>query len=246
MSGIHLIMPMGGAGSRFSEEGFDLPKPLILLHKRPFFYWAALSIVGHVDVLDITFIVLEAHIKRYAIAQEILKFFPEARIVVIPKVLSGPAHTCIEGVKGINDENPLVFNDCDHCFGSKAFYDAVYRDKLGNGLLTFKASSPAFSYVRYDDSGHPIGTIEKTAASEDAICGAYIFKSKEEFLKYANKYISSCPYNECFMSGIYNVLCEHGGEFSVYPLDWHCEFGTPEEYKLAMEQYEIINRVNEK
>ena len=41
---IHLIMPMGGRGSRFSKEGFDFPKPLIKIYDKPFFYWATRSI----------------------------------------------------------------------------------------------------------------------------------------------------------------------------------------------------------
>ena len=27
--GINLVMPMGGKGSRFTNEGFEIPKPLI-------------------------------------------------------------------------------------------------------------------------------------------------------------------------------------------------------------------------
>ena len=40
MDKIHLIMPMGGGGTRFGNMGFELPKPLIELQGRPFFYWA--------------------------------------------------------------------------------------------------------------------------------------------------------------------------------------------------------------
>ena len=36
MDKIHLIMPMGGAGSRFFKNGFVMPKPLIEIQKEPF------------------------------------------------------------------------------------------------------------------------------------------------------------------------------------------------------------------
>ena len=39
---IHLIMPMGGAGSRFFKNGFVMPKPLIEINGYPFLYWATL------------------------------------------------------------------------------------------------------------------------------------------------------------------------------------------------------------
>ena len=34
----HLIMPMGGAGSRFANSGYMLPKPLIEIEGKPFFF----------------------------------------------------------------------------------------------------------------------------------------------------------------------------------------------------------------
>ena len=61
---IHLIMPMGGAGSRFFKNGFVMPKPLIEINGYPFLYWATLSISKFVDVKDITFVVLKKWIDR--------------------------------------------------------------------------------------------------------------------------------------------------------------------------------------
>ena len=52
-------MPMGGAGSRFFNNGFIIPKPLIEINQRPFFYWATQSITNFVEVEDITFVVLK-------------------------------------------------------------------------------------------------------------------------------------------------------------------------------------------
>ena len=42
----NLVMPMAGHGRRFSEAGFDLPKPLLPLHDVPAFYWAAESVTA--------------------------------------------------------------------------------------------------------------------------------------------------------------------------------------------------------
>ena len=35
------------------------------------------------------------------------------------------------------------------------------------------------------------------------------------------------------MSGLYNVMCENGLIVKDYLLDYHVEFGTPEEYEKA-------------
>ena len=42
-------MPMAGRGSRFFENGFVMPKPLIEINDHPFFYWATQSIAKFVD-----------------------------------------------------------------------------------------------------------------------------------------------------------------------------------------------------
>ena len=58
MSKLHLILPMAGRGSRFFDDGFISPKPLIEINGKPFFYWAARSIEKFVDCADLTFVVL--------------------------------------------------------------------------------------------------------------------------------------------------------------------------------------------
>ena len=32
---INIVLPIAGRGSRFAEAGFELPKPLILVHGKP-------------------------------------------------------------------------------------------------------------------------------------------------------------------------------------------------------------------
>ena len=52
MKKIHLIMPMGGGGTRFGNKGFDVPKPIIGLQGKPFFYWASKSVEKVVDNVE--------------------------------------------------------------------------------------------------------------------------------------------------------------------------------------------------
>ena len=75
---MHLIMPMGGAGTRFFNNGYDCPKPLLLLQGKPFFYWSARSVLSCCRVESLTFVVLQEHIDRFDIDKRILEFFPQA------------------------------------------------------------------------------------------------------------------------------------------------------------------------
>ncbi len=237
MKKIHLIMPMGGGGTRFGNKGFHVPKPLIELQGKPFFYWATQSIKKFVDVADLTFVILQEHIDKFDIHNRIKEYYPEAHIEVIPEVLNGPVLTCKEGVRAIIDDAPILFNDCDHAFICNSFEEFCREgefEKIDGALLTFRSDSPNFSYVEFDDCKSVIGTIEKVVVSEEAICGAYYFRNRDVFESAAEKYLEHCEYKEFFMSGLYNVMAAEREEIVTFPIDEHISFGTPEEYDQAV------------
>lgn len=241
---LNLIMPMGGGGTRFGNCGFELPKPLIPIYDKPFFYWATKSIEKFTEIGSLTFVVLQEHIDRFHIDAEILKYFPEAAIEVIPQVLPGAVLTCKAGVTHIPDGEPILFNDCDHLFLCERFYEAC--NHMGDGtriqgeladidgaLLTFISDEDRFSYAAYDENGYVCRTVEKEVISNDAICGAYYYKDKETFLNATEIYLTKCAYKEFFVSGVYNIMAEQGQKIITMTTDEHVSFGTPGEYEEA-------------
>ena len=238
MAKLHLVMPMGGAGSRFFNDGFVVPKPLIEIKEKPFFFWATRAIEKYVDLIDLTFVVLEQHIKENKIDEKIKEYFPDAKMVVLDHVLNGAVLTCMEGVKGILDDAPIMFNDCDHMFKCDPFYSFIKNGDIESadaGLLTFESDKPAFSYVKYNEEGHVMGTVEKQVVSHDAICGAYYFKERKTFETGVSGYLENCQYKEYFVSGVFNELAAKGGKILTFENDYHVPFGTPEEYRKAEE-----------
>lgn len=233
---LHLVMPMGGAGSRFFKDGFVMPKPLIEINGKPFLYWSTRSIEKSVDLLDITFVVLKQHIAEFNIDKVILKYFPSAKIEAVDfeEVKSGPVMTCLAGLKNINDDNPILFNDCDHMFTCNQFADDMNSSNwdYDGALLTFNSDQPQFSYIKYEN-GRIVGTVEKQVVSNNAICGAYMVRSAKIFRELASEYLENCNYSEFFVSGIYNVMCQKGLEVKNYSVDFHVPFGTPVEYESA-------------
>ena len=231
---LHLIMPMGGEGSRFVKNGYSEPKPLIEINNRPFLYWAAESVVKYIVNIDITFVVLKKHIDKYDIDKVIKQYYPKADIIVIPEVLPGAVLTCMAGLEKINDNIPIIFNDCDHIFKCEKFNKCINNGLIDfdGGLLTFKSDKPQFSYIKYKE-GKIEGTVEKEVASSDAICGAYIFRNKKIFENSVKEYLKKCQYSEYYVSGVYNVMCEKGLSIRNFSVDYHVPFGTPDEYKEA-------------
>ena len=236
MSKINLIMPMAGGGTRFKKEGIMLPKPLIELDGHPFFFWATQSIAKFIDIDNLIFVVLKEHIENYNIDKEILKYYPSAKLQVIDHVLNGAVLTCLEGIKLIDNDNPILFNDCDHAFLCNSFYkfcENMNFNKIDGALLTFKSNDPRYSYIHLDENDNVIQTMEKKVISDKAICGAYYFKNKDVFKESVDKYLINCNYQEYFVSGVYNIMAEDKMLIKYFLTDLHISFGTPEEWEEA-------------
>lgn len=236
MKNPHMIMPMSGAGSRFYRNGYMIPKPLIEIAGKPFLYWSARSIEKFIEVEDITFVVLNQHIRDFHIDQVILTYFPDAKIVGVDfeEVKSGPVMTCLAGIRNIEDERPILVNDCDHMFCSTAFNEMVKAGWNEDGtVLTFESDEPQFGYIMYDDQGNVCSTVEKQVVSHHAICGAYGFRNAAVFRAAAEAYLKTPGCSEFYVSGVFNAMCRIGLHVKDYPVDYHVSFGTPDEYEAA-------------
>jgi dTDP-glucose pyrophosphorylase len=182
-------------------------------------------------VREMAFVVLEEHVRDFAIDRRVLEFYPEARIVRIPEVTSGAAETAMIGIQALTTSGPVAINDSDHAFLCPELADvAAGLGKSANAaLLCFSSDDPAYSYVELDEAGRVIGTVEKRVVSPYAIAGCYLFADPSLFLSLYEDYCRDCPYDELFVSGIYNRLAASGGRIEKIIASRHVSYGTPEE-----------------
>lgn len=230
---IALVMPAAGRGSRFAKLGIMEPKPLIDLHGRPFFWWATESVRRSVPLRQLVYVVLEEHIDQFSIDRRIREFYPDASIVAIPDVTSGAAETARIGVQALRQAGPVAINDCDHAFLTEALPGTVAELKAGlaGGLMCFRSTNPAYSYVKVGPAGEVQGTVEKKVVSSYAIAGCYLFGDSARFDMLYERYRQACPYDELFISGIYDLMAQSGVELGKTVLDRHVSFGTPDELR---------------
>jgi len=238
-----LVMPMAGRGTRFQRAGAAAPKPLVALWGRPLFWWSTESLLRSVDVRELIFVVLAEHIERFRIDAAIKEFYPTARIVSLREVTAGAAETAALGAAALETKGPFALNDCDHAFradGLRSIVDQLHG-RVEGMLLGFQASEPAYSYVRFDRDGKVTGTAEKEVVSDLAIAGCYLFSDPQRFLDRFAAYQQDCPYDELFLSGVYNTILRAGGEVLFHELGAHVSFGTPEELqRVAREELSLL------
>ncbi len=231
-----LVMPMAGKGSRFrADPTIRVPKPLVTVAGRPLFWWATESVRRAISVRETVFVVLKDHVIDYAIDREIIRYYPEAIIVELDQTTSGAAETAALGVAALASLGPFAVNDCDHAFSCNGLMAAVARlaDGADGALLTFRSSNPAFSYLRLSADGEVAGTIEKQVESAHAIGGCYIFANATLFLTALARYRAVCRYDELFISGLFNCLCEQNARLLQVESDQYCPLGTPADLDSA-------------
>jgi len=245
MPELALVMPMAGAGSRFSAKGEARPKPLIEVGGRPLFAWAADSVLKAVEVREIVFVVLQAHVREHGIDAAILGRYPGARVIAVAEPTRGAAETAAIGVDALERDGPIAINDCDHAFLAPRLGELVDAMSGGDagGLVGFASDNPAYSFARLAQNDLTLveGTVEKQRAGPFAIAGCYLFRDRGAFTEALAIYRRECPYPELFLSGLYNVLCDEGEKVRFQPLEAHLSFGTPEE--LARVTPEALKRL---
>lgn len=228
---------MAGRGSRFATIGESLPKPLIELAGRPFFWWATESLLrAACEPVVLNFVILHEHAEEFGLDRKIRTYFPAAKIFQVPDVTPGALATACVALPTIADDAPVIINDCDHAFRSKLLPQMLEGCRTGamDGFLChFQSSSPAYSYAEYGPAGELRRTVEKQTISDLAIAGAYGFASARILNHHVSGYRDACGYAELFVSGVYNTMLEDGGTVRGLILDKHVSFGVPAEMEAA-------------
>ena len=233
-------MPMAGEGSRFLNEGWNTPKPLIELKGVPLFKRAIGSVA--IDGVDMkySFIVRQNHIDDYGIDVAIQKILPQANIFSVKQTTRGAVETCLIAESAIEDDDAVIVMDCDLEFRSKRFEELLRESlstdaKVANGglLVSFESTLPRYSYAETDGSDRVVRTAEKEVISTHALCGAYFFSTGRIFKDAARRLLNEAQFDkpEYYVSLLYNYLLREGQVVRLAPMEKYCSYGTPEELK---------------
>ena len=132
---------MAGEGTRFLNEGWNTPKPLIELKGIPLFVRAINSVNSNNIPIRYSFIVRQEHIDKYQIDKSVKRILPDANMFSVLKTTRGAVETCLMAESVINHDEAIMVMDCDLEFSSKAMNDNIHKilsksyDEVNGGLL---------------------------------------------------------------------------------------------------------------
>ena len=234
---INILVPMAGAGSRFTAAGFDLPKPLIDVAGDPMIK----KVVENIGIQgQYIFVVQKQHYEKYNLEKRLQEIKPGCKIVVSSGLTEGAACTTLLAKEYIDQEVPLIIANSDQWidWAPNHFIEYVNKTSADGGILTFSATSDKHSYVKVDRDGLVTEVAEKKVISNHATVGVYYWKSGREYVSCAEEMISrNIRYNdEFYVCPVYNILLERKGKAVIYPVARMLGMGTPEELENFLDK----------
>lgn len=234
---LNIVIPMAGRGSRFAKQGYELPKPLIPIHRKSLIECVTENIRPKCEHRFI-YLCLQEHLQKYDVAGLLKRISPGCEIVPVDSVTEGAACTVLLAEKYINNGDMLMIANSDQYV--EVDID-VYIAAIGNAdglIMTMKANDPKWSYIQYDERKYVTMVREKEVISDMATVGIYNYAHGSDFVRYARQMISKNirVNNEFYVAPVYNEMIADGGKIGFYDIgsveDGMFGLGTPEDLKI--------------
>jgi NDP-sugar pyrophosphorylase family protein len=236
------LLPMAGAGSRFSKEGYDEPKPFIKVNGKNMVEQA-------VRCLPESDMVMYACLNGYEA--------PGENVVWIDKVLQGQACTTEKMIEKCEDTSFLV-SACDNgmFYDEEKFLKLV--NDLSNDIIIWSYRNNYTSYynpnmyswldvdgeqnVKYVNVKKFTG---KNPIEDYAVVGTMFFRNKEVYLNSLKKlYEKNVRVNgEFYIDSLINESIELGYRVKNFEIDEYICWGTPNDLKTYQYWQTFFNKV---
>jgi 3,4-dihydroxy-2-butanone 4-phosphate synthase len=247
---VNILIPMAGAGKRFKEVGYSLPKPLIDVAGQPMIQRVveSLNIEG-----QYIFIVQKEHIDKYHIDQTLKQIVPDCRLVVVDGVTEGQACTALLASRHIDNDEELMIVNCDNYFlwETETFTSTISNPEIDGMIFTFndKSGNKSWSYAEVDESGQVVQVAEKEVISTTALAGAFYWRHGADFIEYTNSMISKDirVNNEFYISPVFNEAVAAGKKIFDYNILEMRSMDTPEslaEFESWLEIKKMSSKVD--
>lgn len=230
-----ILIPLGGKGQRFKDNGFKNPKALINVFGKPILYY----LLDNLNLSDIDFVYIpyNKEYTNYRFESRLIKDYPNInfKFLELSNNTRGAAETINISLKNLNnlEDMPMLLLDGDNFYTC----DVIKMWNGENKVFCFSDTNEASIYSYLDVKDNKIlDIVEKQKISDYACSGAYGFESYKDFIKYSQYIIDNNikQNNEFYSSG---VIKEMINQFKVFKPslinqnDFTC-LGTPFQVKL--------------
>lgn len=232
-----VLLPMAGLGKRFSDAGYELPKPLIPVSGRPMIIQA----MRDLPVAPIQKFVLRRDLPgAEAIERKLRQTFVCAQFEVLDQVTEGQAITALIGAEGLDPAGSLTIGACDNgiLYDSSALTRALEGEAdvliwIVRGHPDGRRRPKMFGWVEADDDGRVTGVQVKQAPDDPAtapmIVGTFTFRRTDQFRAAVASLIArdGRVNGEFYVDSLVEDLLAAGLYVRLFEVDHYLGWGTP-------------------
>lgn len=254
---LSIVIPAAGAGRRFQEAGFELPKPFIDIYGLPMLARVMYNVAPLMPHRFVVLLRREHHELWCKLMPPELQVKTIVRLV--DNITEGAACTVLLAKDLINNHEPLLLCNADQLVffsdntevvsyhewiddttiwatKENSTQDLINHTSMGlaNGCIaTFKSNHPKWSYVEVDKYDRVARVAEKVVISEHATVGLYYFTQGRYFVQAAESMIAANRRvnGEFYVCPVFNELIANHNSILTYPIKRMFGLGTPEDLR---------------
>lgn len=235
---VNVVIPMAGKGSRFSNAGYTLPKPLIDVAGLPMIE----RVLNNIDLPEASYklVLQESQYNENKIFFKSLQNRFNIQYISINHITEGALMTVLYSHQSINYDTPLMIANSDQIveIDFNKFLDDMISRNLDGSIMTFQSNEDKWSYIRLDGA-NVTQVKEKEVISEFATTGIYLFNSGKKFIDSALDMIvrNERVNNEFYVAPVYNYLIKNELKIGHFNVDSSSFFGigTPKDLDTYLE-----------
>jgi len=237
-----LILPMAGKGSRFQQEGYEMPKPLIKVSGQHM----AVQALMDLPLTDTQKFVLREDM--YGINQlkkALQKNVIAAQFSILDYMTDGQASTCVEGADGLSLSEPVTIAACDNgmIYDSDLFVSLMDSNDVdvivwaARGYPGAIRNPKMYGWIDADETGIIQNVSVKKPLSnpktDPIIVGAFTFKKMSYFLRSVEKMKARDGRinGEYYVDTAINDAISLGLRCVLFEIDYYICWGTPNDLR---------------
>jgi len=240
---INIVIPMAGAGSRFSNAGFKDPKPLIPVHDTPMIEAVIRNLTPLKQPYKLIFLVQRVHADLYKLHERLPKWSPGCTIIELDGLTQGAACTVLAAKELINTPDHLMIANSDQYidYPIDQYLAAACAPATDGLIMTMPADDPKWSFVSKDGNDFVTRVVEKQVISNEATVGIYNFRHGADFVKVAEAMIARDERvnGEFYVAPAYNELINAGKKVRTFNIGERKQgmygLGTPTDLALFLD-----------
>lgn len=253
-----LILPMAGAGSRFSKKGYKLSKPLLDVNGKPMIIQAVNCLP---ETTNKTFICLNEHLKTYSLKSILDKEYNNCHIYGIDNVTEGQGCTTEIGIKQdkIDMESSILISACDNgVYYNRLKYQSLLDDESIDIIIWTFRNNPTsrnnpnmYAWLETDKNDCITNVSCKNfiegkhdLKNSHVIIGTMFFRKAKYFIDGLNmNYNENIRSNgEFYVDDVINQNIKMGLKVKVFEVENYICWGTPDDYETYLYWQRFFNK----